>query len=329
MIPILPPLKHSLVMNAQGLDSATGWSFEFSVFRSRNGFVRRAELTAILETRDASSGSLRRRVVKAPLPFPEKLHSPGLLVPADPEKAWECDGVRFDGTRFAGRVRASEGDFEWDLELGRGHPLDFSPIPRRIGHQTLCTQIPITGIWSLGDQSWNSSKSGPVHASLHIRNEPANIPEVVAFHSQFLHDSSGTPLHCADGMHTKGASQGLRWLPGLTSISAFDRLKGNPRFSLWRAIRARMLRSAGGWTFRTEQDGIELRGKIEVEPRHWITLRCEDAEGAPFFRTSTRFASLEILALVNSKPQGLFRSGLNTWLEWTTREVPQDSADVR
>lgn len=324
MFPALPPLKHSLVLNVQGLDSIPGWSLEFSVFRSRNGFVRRAELTAILESRDSSNGALRRKVVKASLPFPEKLQTPQSLL-----GDWECDGIRFTGSRFSGKVRAAEGDFEWDLELGRGHPLDFSPIPRRIGYQTLRTQIPLQGSWRLADLAWSSTGSQPVTASLHFRDEPARIPEVVAFHSQFLHDSSRTPLHCADGMHAKGWFRGLNQAPPLTSIQAFDRLKGNPRFSLWRALRSRMFRSGRGWSFRTEQDGIELRGKIEVESRHWITLRCEDCEGAPFFRTSTRFASLEILALSNGKPQGLYRSHSNTWLEWTTREVPLDSSDLR
>jgi len=320
----LPPLHHSLLLNAQAEDGSMGCSLEFGIFRSKNGFVSRAEITAILEIRDPQSGTYQRKVFRAPLPFPDHLQSAQSLV----EQDWECEGIRFSKTHFSGKVQAPTGDLEWNFEIRDGHPVDFSPLPKHVQHRTLRTQIPLQGSCKLGDIHWNSQNT-PARASLHIRSDVGRIPMSVRFHAQFLAESGSKLLHCADGMHAKGLSGPLRLLPPLTSIQAFEALKGNPKVSLWRAARAKMTRVAGGWTFRSDQNGLELRGKIEVEPKHWITLRCEDSEGATFYRTSVRFARLEILVLSNGKPQGLYRSGSNTWLEWTSREAPPDSAETR
>ena len=86
---------------------------------------------------------------------------------------------------------------------------------------------------------------------------------------------------------------------------------------------------AQGWSFRTEQEGRELRGKVEVEPKHWVTLRYEDIRGAAFYRSSTRMARMEVLVLDHGKPQGFFSTALDTWLEWTTFHRPVESSDLR
>jgi len=311
----LPPIHHSLLLNAQSADSSTAWSMEFTVLRSQNGFTRRSELTAILEKRDPQSGSLLRKIVRLQLPFPEDLTSPQDLV----GKAWSLGQIRSQDSCFSGQVRAPDGDFIWDLAFPNGHPLDYSPLPRWVHHHTLSTQIPIQGSWQIGDWKWSSQQT-PVLGSLHIRQDLGRIFPTVRFHSQLLRESAGGVQHCADGIH-------IPIFPALTQIAAFDALKGNPHLSLWRALRSRMQRDDRGWHFRAEQGKQELRGKLEVEPKHWTSLRFEDTRGSVFYRTSTRMAELEILVLSRGKPQGHFKSSKTTWLEWTSRTRP-DSVDI-
>lgn len=320
----LAPIHHSILINAQARDGSVAWSMEFTVFRSRNGFLRRSELTAIIEKRDPLSGSYQRKVVRSLLPFAPGLSSPDSLA----TETWTLEDIRSAQGRFSGSTRTGSGDFNWDLSLPGGHALEFSPLPGWVTHNTLSTQIPAEGSWKLGDWEWNSSAT-PVRMSLHLRSDVARIAPSVRFHSQFLTDTTGALVHCAEGIHLKPRLAGLGLLPALTSISAFERLKGRPEFSLWRALRASIKREGRGWTFRCEQDGNELRGKIEVEPKHWVTLRCEDVRGSAFYRTSTRLAQLEILVLSAGKPQGHFRSGYNTWVEWTSTDRPTDSPEIQ
>ena len=95
------------------------------------------------------------------------------------------------------------------------------------------------------------------------------------------------------------------------------------------SARSSMPRQPDGWSFRTEQQGLELRGRIQVEPRHWVTLRHEDVRGRLFYRTSARMARLEVLALERGKPRGFFATPFDSWLEWTTRERPIVSPELR
>jgi hypothetical protein len=319
------PLHHSLILNAQAPDGSVAWSIEYVVLRSSNGFVRRSEVNAILEKREPGTALLRRKVVRAQLPLPEGLDSPeGLAL-----KPWGVGQIRWEASRFAGQVRALEGELSWDLSFEEGYPLDFAPLPGWLGHRTLRTQIPLKGSWNLGDLSWSSDESPRgAMASIHVRNDVGGIIPSVWFHSQFLTESSGGRLHCADGLQSRAIKGGLPVLPALTRISAFEELKGNPRFSLWRALRASMRQEPRGWSFRSDQARQELRGKIEVESKNWITLRCEDIRGSAFYRTSSRMADLDILTLESGKPQGHFRAPRSSWVEWTSLERPE-FAEVR
>ncbi len=320
----LPPIHHSMLLNAQARDGSVAWSMEFTVFRSRNGFLRRSELTAIFEKRDPSSGTYQRKVIRSLLPFTAGLPSAEAMV----TETWSLEGIRSAQGRFSGSASTAAGEFKWDFSLPGGHVLDFSPLPGWVGHKTISTQIPAEGSWKLGDWEWSSAAT-PARVSLHVRNDVAPIAPTVRFHSQFMTDPTGSLVHCADGIHLQPRVAGLGLMPALTGISAFERLKGHPEFSLWRALRASMKREGRGWSFRCEQDGNELRGKLEVEPKHWVTLRCEDVRGSAFYRTSTRLAQLEILVLSAGKPQGHFRSGYNTWLEWTSTDRPTDSPEIQ
>ncbi len=320
------PLHHSLIMNAQAADGSVAWTLEFVVLRSSNGFVRRSELNAIVEKRDGSQGALKRKVIRAQLPFPEGLENPEDLA----SKPWTLGSIRCEGSRFSGQVRALEGEFSWDFIFAEGHPLDFKPLPGWVDHQTLKTQIPLKGSWSLGDLAWSTEESGEqgVLASIHMRNDVKGVVPAVWFHSQFLTETTGGLRHCTEGMHAVALKGGVQVLPTLTRIAAFDTLKGNPRFSLWRALRARMKQEPRGWSFRADQSGLELRGSLEFESKNWVTLRYEDIRGSVFYRTSTRVADLEVLTLQAGKPQGHFRSPRSTWLEWTSLERPEFS-DIR
>ena len=166
----------------------------------------------------------------------------------------------------------------------------------------------------------------PATAILQLRDDRRRIVPTVWFHAQSLRDTSTGSLHCAEGLHALPAG---RAGPALTSISAFEPLLKSPDVSLWRALRSSMPRQPDGWSFRTEQQGLELRGRIQVEPRHWVTLRHEDVRGRLFYRTSARMARLEVLALERGKPRGFFATPFDTWLEWTTRERPIVSPELR
>ncbi len=302
---------------------ASTCSFEFTVVRSANGFVRRTEFTAILEKRDRATGSPLRKVIRAQLPFLETLQDPADLF----QKNWNIDSVSHERTpqasRFRGRVRTTDGDFFWDLSLGGGVDLQFCPLPGWVEHQTLATQTSVQGSWSLGEFKWSSAED-PALASVHLRGEAPRVSPSVCFHSQTLTDAAGAPPQLADGLSATPQRFGMQIFPTLTRICAFESLQSALPFSLWQAIRSSMSEDGrGGWTFRTEKSGLEMRGRISAEPKDWVTLRCEDVHGAAFYRTSTRRADLEILVLSHGKPQGHFRSLRSTWLEQTQLEKPE------
>ncbi|MBU6374394.1 MAG: hypothetical protein KGQ59_00200 [Bdellovibrionales bacterium] len=301
---------------------------EFTVFRSTNGFQRNAQWTGIFEFKGKNASEIRRKVFRKTFPFPESLTSRDQLLTTP----WSFEGIEFSGTRYKGKILTTEGELHWDFDLELGHTIEFEPLAPLLKVQTLRTQIPIQGQWSLSsnkaensDFSW-SSRNSSARATLQFRDDSKRVWPTVWFHSQSLRDTSGGSEYCAEGLH---AHPKLKLLPALTCISAFERLKGIPENSLWRALRSNMHKIAQGWSFRTEQEGRELRGKVEVEPKHWVTLRYEDIRGAAFYRTSTRMARMEVLVLDHGKPMGFFSTALDTWLEWTTFHRPVESSDLR
>lgn len=326
------PLHHSLLFSARsdtpGKEGETAWTMEFTVFRSRNGFRRHAEWTGIFERRSRDSDQLLRKVFRRTLSFPSGLEQPERLL----ESPWACEGIRFDGRRYSGSIAASDGDLNWNFEIDGGEDLAFRPLERWLPWRTVRTRVPVRGSWSLATRSadgepfaWSSSEA-PATAILQLRDDRRRIVPTVWFHAQSLRDTSTGSLHCAEGLHALPAG---RAGPALTSISAFEPLLKSPDVSLWRALRSSMPRQPDGWSFRTEQQGLELRGRIQVEPRHWVTLRHEDVRGRLFYRTSARMARLEVLALERGKPRGFFATPFDTWLEWTTRERPIVSPELR
>ncbi len=327
-----PPLHHSLLLTARtdgrGHEGELAWSMEFTIFRSRNGFKRHAEWIGIFERRGKTAGEVQRKVFRKTLPLPQNLEEPPSLF----ENSWKCEGIEFTGSAYTGSIPTSEGELTWNFELEPGHALDFRPLSRWLDFQSVRTQIPVRGHWKLNGRnsgpeafSWSSSDSA-ARAVLQRRNDARRIWPTVWFHAQSLRDTSGSLEYCAEGLHARAfGKQGIPF----TSVSAFDRLKGIPDSSLCRAVRATMQRIPQGWSFRTEQDGRELRGRIEVEPKHWISIRHEDVEGFVFYRTSSRMARLEILVLEHGKPQGFFSTGLDTSVEWTTRDRPIESPELR
>jgi hypothetical protein len=327
----LPPLHHSLILTSctdvHGKEGETAWTMEFTVFRSENGFQRRAEWIGIFEQRGNTAAELRRKVFRKTFPFPEHLENPESLF----STPWQVEGMEFSGTHWIGKVSLSEGDLSWNLDLGLGHQLDYQPLSRWLNSRTLRTQIPLKGFWKLETRraegakfEWSSSES-PARAILQKRVDSLRIWPTIWFHAQGIHDPSKNVDHCAEGLHGRPNSL---LAPPLTSISAFESLKGLPQISLWRALRSSMTRTSRGWTFRTEQEGRELRGRIEVEPKHWVTLSREDVRGRPIYRTSTRMARLEVLLLERGKPLGFFTTGLDTWLEWTTFRRPSEFPEI-
>ncbi|NDD92053.1 hypothetical protein EBZ37_08215, partial [bacterium] len=293
-----------------------------------NGFQHHAQWTGIFEIRGKNASEIRRKVFRKTLPFPEGLDSAQKLW----ETPWKCDGIEFTGTHYRGTVPSTEGELSWNFELELGHPIDFAPLSPWIRFQTLRTQIPIRGSWKLSSRKgdtenfeWSSSESS-ARAFLQSRDDARRIWPTIWFHAQGLRDTAANADYCAEGLHARPKS---KILPPLTCISAFERLKGIPEKSTWRAFRSSMHKIPQGWSFRTEQEGRELRGKIEVEPKHWVTIRYEDVRGSVFYRSSTRMARMEILVLDHGKPQGFFSTALDTWLEWTTFHRPVESSDLR
>jgi len=304
---------------------------ELIVFRSANGFQRHAEWIGVFERRGKSSGEFQRKVFRKKLPYPEHLENPESLL----QTRWSCGDIHFSPDSFSGKVTSTEGDFTWNLSIAGGHPTEFKPIPELLNDQTIRTQIPIQGSWSLQPADANTtpwtwaSEGTPCRAILQHRDDSKRVLPSVWFHSQTLREPGSEILHCAEGLQVQLLARTPSWFPTLTSICAFEKLKGIPETSLWKSLRARMSKTGQGWTFRAEQGGRELRGKMEVEPKHWITLRHEDVNGSVFYRSSTRMARLEILVLENGKPLGFFMSGLDTLIEWTSRERPLESPEMR
>ncbi|MEN9723599.1 MAG: hypothetical protein RJB38_1585 [Pseudomonadota bacterium] len=327
------PLHHTLLFTGYTDASAGGpesfWTMEFTVFRSRNGFQRRAEWVGIFEKPSKDGTRLDRKVFRKALAFPEGLESLEDLT----SKSWRCDTIHFSPQRYSGRISSSEGELTWDFSIESGYRLDFSPLHPWLHFRTLSTQIPLRGSWALlkknGESSsfsWNSSES-PARAILQRRDESKRVWPTLWFHSQSLRESHAPQVnHCAEGLH---ASPGLTSLANLTSVSAFDTLKTLPRATLWKALRSKLQKQRQGWSFRSDQGGQELRGKIEVDPKHWVTLRYEDVDGKAFYRSSARRARLEIQVLQRGKPQGLYRTGEDMWLEWTTRRPPVEAPELR
>jgi len=328
----LPSLHHSLILTARtdgrGHEGEVAWSMEFTVFRSENGFKRHAEWVGIFERRGRNAGELLRKVFRKTLALPQELEDPTRLF-AGP---WKCDGIEYTGNSYSGTIPSSEGELSWNFELEPGHTLDFHPLSRWLDFHTARTQIPVRGSWMLQARNpeaepfcWSSTEA-PARAMIQKRDDSVRIWPTVWFHAQALRDTAASVEHCAEGVHAQPFGKAG---PSLTSVSAFERLKGMPDASLWRAVRSNMQRVPQGWSFRTEQDGRELRGRIEVEPKHWISIRHEDVRGSVYYRTSSRMARLEILVLERGKPQGFFSTGLDTWVEWTTRERPIESPELR
>jgi len=303
--PPAAPLHHSLVLSASSADpqnaGQVAFRFEFTIFRSRNGFHQGAECAVILERRGNSPAEFQRVVMRKALPFPQPIPDSEALITS----AWSCESIQFEPRRFSGSFSTAEGTLDWNLDASGGHEIEYRPVPWLSSSRTRCTQIPLQGSWrftpassALVPMDWNASQV-PVRAALQSREEAVRVLPSLWFHSQSLRETGTELLHCAEGLQVQTR------LP-LTGIAAFDRLKGNPSDTLWSALRSRLSRNSTGWTFRMEQSGRELRGRIEVDPRHWVTLRHEDVRGRSFFRTTARMARLEILVLDHGRPQGLF-----------------------
>ncbi len=303
---------------------------EFTVFRSRNGFFRRAEWVGVFEKRDRGTGEVRRKLFRKTLPFLEDRNTAEDLW----GRPWSCDGLSFSGDRYSGSVQSAEGELRWNLELSPGTDPDFSPLSRWLKLRTCQTRIPVRGSWTFTPRSSNeeplswSSDESPARGILQTRDDSARIWPTVWFHCQAMRDTGGGVEHLAEGLHARPGSRFSGVLPQLTSIRALDPAGSGSTPSLWQALRTRLESTTGGWTFRSEHAGRELRGRIEADPRHWVTIRHEDFRGEVFYRTTTRMARLEVLALEQGKPQGFFSSGFDTWVEWTTRSRPIASCDL-